>query len=603
MNSSTGERAARYRDLFADREFSALFCADVLSKTAGQLGRLALIFLVWDRTDSPALAAASVAVLYLPGLTGGPLLATLADRWPRRRLMLTCDLSRGPLVAGIAIVTAAELPFSIPLALLILLFVGLLDAPFGAARQAMLADILPDRDLFTLGNSVVAASQQFVTVIGFGVGGAVVALVGSYQSLFIHAGAYLVSASIVVLFVRARPAPANDDGHPHLVRDALAGLRVVMETPRLPPLFWLLLVGPGVMITAEAIAVPLATELELPSTARGLLIAALPLGSAIGLTGVGKLTTTWRERLLLPLSLCVGVAIALSGLFQPAYAVGAFFVLAGIGMGHLAHLQSTIVSLVEPKVRGRVIGFAQMMLQVAQCVGALLAGVVAQATSFRVVLFGAGAVGVLLVLVGTMLRSPLGGKHRASPRQLRRERRDADRANGDGPDGTSAPPHAGQPGPEAPSYDVAAPQRPPAVPAADAQPPHAPPPHVRLPDVQPPVQAPVRPAEPAYAASYSTDDAGYGAGRTDHANQTDHASQGDPDPLPGHAAWRLPNGHHLYVAAEGPGLPPTDDPRRPLVDEDEPLPWSPGPTDLEATHQLTPIRDEDPSVVRLRRLS
>jgi len=47
--------------------------------------------LVYQRTDSPLLSAITFAISYLPWLLGGPLLSTLADRFPRHRVLIATD--------------------------------------------------------------------------------------------------------------------------------------------------------------------------------------------------------------------------------------------------------------------------------------------------------------------------------------------------------------------------------------------------------------------------------------------------------------------------------------------------------------------------------
>jgi MFS family permease len=81
-------RAARYRDVFASEEFRALFAAHILSVVGDQFARVALAVLVFNRTASASLTALVYALTFLPSIVGGPLLSGLADRFPRRRVMV-----------------------------------------------------------------------------------------------------------------------------------------------------------------------------------------------------------------------------------------------------------------------------------------------------------------------------------------------------------------------------------------------------------------------------------------------------------------------------------------------------------------------------------
>ena len=55
--------------------------------------------LVYSRTRSPLLTALTYTASVLPWLAGGLVLAGLADRWPRRPVMVSCDAARGALAA------------------------------------------------------------------------------------------------------------------------------------------------------------------------------------------------------------------------------------------------------------------------------------------------------------------------------------------------------------------------------------------------------------------------------------------------------------------------------------------------------------------------
>ncbi|WP_020573414.1 MFS transporter [Actinopolymorpha alba] len=421
--SRAGRSTVRYRDLFRNREFSALFVADVLSRIGSQLGKFALAALVYERTNSPALTAATFAVTYLPGVLGGPVLSTLADRFPRRQLLISCDLLRAALTAVIALGTPR-----VEVALAVLLLVEFVRVPFGAARMAILSDIL-DGDRFVAGNALVGTSQQVVQVVGFAAGGFIVVLVGAQPALLADMATYVLSAVLLGMFVVRRPAPAKARGQKaNLLRDTWEGIRVVRDTGRMPTLFWLLFLGPTVLATAEGLAIPYAEQLGLGTQAAGAFLAAPALGSAVGLVIVGRMTQRRREIVLVPFSLAVGLCVAAAGLTPFVVVITGGLFLAGVAMGHIAHLQATIVGIVDQDVRGRVIGLGNTVLQIGQGLSILLAGVVAQATSIRSVLVCSGFAAAFVVLLVSVVGSPHGGRHRADPRAQRRQRRELQKA-------------------------------------------------------------------------------------------------------------------------------------------------------------------------------
>ena len=122
-----------FRQVFGVSEFRALWTAQVLSVAGDQLARVALTLLVFQRTGSALLAAITFAVSIVPAFVGGLTLSGLADRLPRRQVMIASDLSRAVLVAIMAIP-------GLPVFLMICIFgaVTMIGAPFNAARAALL---------------------------------------------------------------------------------------------------------------------------------------------------------------------------------------------------------------------------------------------------------------------------------------------------------------------------------------------------------------------------------------------------------------------------------------------------------------------------------
>src|SRR4051812_43468215 len=142
------EEQATYREVFAVGEFRHLWAAQTLSSLGDQLAQVALAVLVYHRTNSALLTALTYALAYLPPIVGGPILSGLADLFPRRRVMVVCDVLRTALVALMAL---QAMPFA-GLCVLVF-FTVLLGAPFTAARAALLPDLLAG-DKYVVGAAV-----------------------------------------------------------------------------------------------------------------------------------------------------------------------------------------------------------------------------------------------------------------------------------------------------------------------------------------------------------------------------------------------------------------------------------------------------------------
>ncbi len=119
---------ADYRAVLHNREYVGLLLSQALSMLGDQMSRIALALLVFSRTGSPFAASATYALSYGAYLVGGPLLSTLADRYPRRSVMVISDSLRLLLVAGLVL----EPPVPVIFVLIALLGAVLLEKDLGS---------------------------------------------------------------------------------------------------------------------------------------------------------------------------------------------------------------------------------------------------------------------------------------------------------------------------------------------------------------------------------------------------------------------------------------------------------------------------------------
>lgn len=395
VTAGTGSTTVRYRDLFRDREFTGMWWADVLSMAGSYLARLAVAKLVYDRTNSPGLTAAAFAISFAPYLFA-PLLATIADRFPRKELLVATDVLRALLVLLLII---PGMP--LPLLLLVLFSIEVFQIPFGAARLATLADVL-DEDRFPAGNALVAGTRQAVQVGGFVIGGAVVAATSPTIALMINSVTYTVSAILILYFVHRRPHPWGNAERPAVWAGAREGLQIVARTPGMPVWFALLALGPGIVVVAEGLAVPYADQLGGGPRLAGIIMATAPLGNVIGLALLGRIPLEGQRRLINPGAFGCGLLVALSGL--SGYLTGSplpvilLLTAAGASLAYLAGIQALVVKTIPASARGRVFGLGNAVMQISQGGAVALAGAIAESAAIDLVLVGLGVVALSLAL-------------------------------------------------------------------------------------------------------------------------------------------------------------------------------------------------------------
>ncbi|MFI6561942.1 MFS transporter [Streptomyces sp. NPDC050534] len=377
----------RYADVFAVREFRAVFAAHALSLLGVIVSEVALTVLVYDLTGSPLMSALAFAVGFLPYVVGGTLLAGVADRFPARRVLVVCDMAQA---ACVALMVASGDRIAVLLALRCCLAV--VSPVFQGTRMATLADILGDGDLFVLGRSLLRIVSQSALLAGFGLGGLLLIAVSPRRALLITVGTFCASAALLRFGTRRRPARTGT-ANP-LVRDSLRGARQVLAHRRVRALLLLFWIPPMFAVVPEALAAPYAGDLAAGSVGLGLLMCALPVGTIAGeLCAGSRLRPATRERIALPL-----VALALLPYLGYALHPGLvpsllLLVVSGAGSAYTLGLDQWFVRAVPGELRGRAMTLLTAGLMTIQGVGMALAGVVAEFAGVPATVAGAGGLG------------------------------------------------------------------------------------------------------------------------------------------------------------------------------------------------------------------
>jgi MFS family permease len=361
-------------EVFRNAEFRAVWLADLLSVMGDQLARVALTVLVYGRTGSAAWAAVTYALTFLPAIVGGVALSGLADRHPRRAVLVASDLARAGLVAVMAL---PGLP--LPALCAVLVAVVLLGAPHTAARGALLPDLLPG-DLYERGLAVSQITGQTAQVVGFAAGGLLVAVVSPSTALLLDAAPFLLAAVVLRCGLARRPRPVRPAGAPQAggLRDAVAGIVDIATDPRRRALVFLVWMV-GLYVVPEALAAPYAGELGAGPAVVGLLMAADPLGSVLGAWLFVRFVSPERRAALIGvLAVVAGLPLLLTAL-RPG--VPLTLLLWGLsGMASTAYVmqaQASFVRATPDAIRGRAIGVAASGIVAGQGVAVLLGGVLA----------------------------------------------------------------------------------------------------------------------------------------------------------------------------------------------------------------------------------
>lgn len=251
-----------------------LWVALLVSEFGDWAARLALSVLAY-RSGGGALGAAAVWVVSaLPHVGVGQVLATLADRFSHRGVMVVCNGVRAVLFGVLAVV---HLPVWAVLA--VTLVAALADPPCDAAVSSALPQLAGES--YGASQALFTATSQLAVLVGYAGGGVALAAVGAQGALAINAVSFAVNALLVLGLPETRAA--EDEEEPRttmaLLREGAAALW------RDPFVRWaVLLVNAAALsgFAVEATIVAYAVHLGLPpGVGTGLLALVFPAAALL----------------------------------------------------------------------------------------------------------------------------------------------------------------------------------------------------------------------------------------------------------------------------------------------------------------------------------
>ena len=396
-----GEREVTFSELFAIREYRALYFSLIVNWIGDYLARAAITVLVYEQTNSVLLSAAAFGVSFLPWVIGGTLLSALAERYPYRRVLITADIFRMVLIA-LLLIPGLPIP-----AMLLIVFLASLGTPPTQAARSALQPLVVGRDKLPMAVATNATSGQAAQVVGYLAGAALATGINPQVALVIDVVTFGVSAVLISVGVRPRPPAYDPSRRRHLLRESGEGFRLVFGTPTLRAIATMVFVLTMFAVVPEGLAAAWAAQSDPDASTRGLnqglIMAAGPIGFVVGGLLINRLAgPALRDRLVRPLAVLAALALvpALTG--PPAPVVAAMVALSGIAQGGVTPtLNGRFVLILPHGYRARAYGVMQTGMQLSQFAAVMVTGLLADHFWLPLVvgLWSVGGTAVMALLV------------------------------------------------------------------------------------------------------------------------------------------------------------------------------------------------------------
>ncbi|MFF0401132.1 MFS transporter [Streptomyces sp. NPDC005248] len=237
--------------VLCDRTYRHLFTAQIIALVGTGLATVALGLLAYDLAGANAgsVLGTALAIKMVAYVAIAPAVGAVADRLPRRVLMVGADLTR----AGVAL----TLPFvhQVWQVYVLIFLLQAASAAFTPTFQAVIPDALPAERDYTQALSLSRLAYDLESLFSPALAAALLSLI-TYNWLFIGTVfGFLGSAALVVSAVLPRPVAASATGGGTVYAKATRGTRLFFATPQLRALLALNLVvaAASAMVTVNSV--------------------------------------------------------------------------------------------------------------------------------------------------------------------------------------------------------------------------------------------------------------------------------------------------------------------------------------------------------------
>jgi MFS family permease len=368
-------RRGALRAALRHRDFRLLVGSQAISATGDWLYGVALLVYVYDRTHSATWLAAASILRFLPYVLLSTFGGVLADRYDRRRLMITIDAARGILMALATVVVLTDG------AAFLIIAITTVSTAFNTAYlpcvQASTPAVVGEEDLAGA-NAVVSIVDNVALALGPALAGLL--LLGGHTSLaFATNGVSFFASMVLVALIRTPlsvvPDQSDDEQQGSLQERLRAGFAAMTSSTIV------LLVALNVALTfaygMELVLHPIVSEQLLHKGEDGLafMYAALGVGGIVAAALIGRVSAAPRQAGLLVFSSIVaaGPIMALALVHRPWIAY-LLLVIEGAAVIVADVLALTMLQrIVSREVLGRVMGIQHTLMITGMLLGSGLA--------------------------------------------------------------------------------------------------------------------------------------------------------------------------------------------------------------------------------------
>ncbi len=380
--------------VLSNRSFLVLWFSQLNSQLADRIFVYVLMILAYDLTKSNLGVSVPLLAFGIPSVLFGPLAGVFVDKWNRKAILSITSLMRGLLILLIV-------PFieqSLALIFLVSFLIYTATQFFAPAESASIPELVKKKDLI-VANSLFMLTWMASSVIGFGLGAPLVNYFGN-EGTFIFAAVlyFIAAAAIIVIPIKRIKGVKHTKGT--IKKDLVYGLEFIRRNQIVLFSLLKLFVATSAIAVLSLLAISYAKDiLGMPAKNFGYLILAVGAGMFVGMWFLERLRLYLSKGMIVVISFILsGMVLVLMG--KVTEIKSAIFLIFLLGVGNIfitSSIQTILHQRIPRKIRGRVFGVQNMLINSAFVFPVILAGFFADIYGVN---FALSLLGVVVVLTG-----------------------------------------------------------------------------------------------------------------------------------------------------------------------------------------------------------
>lgn len=388
------------REVLKLKPVRRLWAAQVVSVFGDFLAIFAVLSYVSFNLHASAAQVTFISIAFMiPFAIIGPVAGVFVDRWNVKRTMIASDLIRAALALSLVFAGSLGQIYAI------LFLLSAVSTFFVPAQSVTLRTVVPPHGLLAA-NALVQQAFQVMRIISPALAGAMVAWFGASSCYYIDTLSFVFSASMIATLLIARvPVAPSKDSHPlrAVLDDLFAGMKFIFTHPTIS--FVILAIAAGMFAVScfgPLIAVYVRDELQANSLAFGIINSLIGVGMIVGTIVLSRFAKqVSKTHLALWGLFTMGAFVVVMAAFKTIAAAAAGMLGLGIGVIFVIVSAQTIMQGQTPvELVGRVSGSFMAVLSLAQLVGLVISGSLAQALGIRNLFFASAVMLFLITALG-----------------------------------------------------------------------------------------------------------------------------------------------------------------------------------------------------------